>query len=882
MHIKRIQLENIKSHLEAVFDFERGTTAISGENGAGKTTLIEAAAWVLFDVLDYKKDDFVSRGAKKGNARVTIESGLDEREYVIYRDTGTGYYVYDPQLETRIAEKKEDVSRFLRKHLAVEPGTDIEMLYKHAIGVPQGTFTAIFLATAAERKRTFDVLLKVEEYRRGAEELLKTQRFVESRIGVIDNKASRFEGELARADSVAEELAATEILLRELKQQVDELRRKEDEAKKRVAELEEAKDRFDKAAKEKEVAESERGRAELILKQAEAEFERARESSTKIDAVREAAGRHREALKQLAELERERGVRDGIKAELAKVETAEAAIKIEERHTRAEILSIENAHRELTELRPKAEEQISFEKELAAAREELSGLRAVAKQVEAAEERLRRLRASYKSAEEELEKARAKAAGAENAETLEVRDSEITAELARLNAELERDEKFQAEIRNGLCPILSEKCLNLKPGQTLDGFLVDQFAELRTAIDRFGRERTELRAGLAKAKTAERFAVQVPTLERRFAEVKEEGVRLAAERDELRSKLEQLPAAEAKVTEIEARLDQLGDPRSRIRPLEALLARETEVRESVTKIESNMERLESERRLFVEQLDDFVKLDADLQTATAERDATEEAYRTFIAFEQAAKDLPRLEDAFRDAVTAFEKASEQASAAVAAFEEATRGYDPEAHAAAGAELGGIQRDMAGVEVRIESAEKRLAALNSESGRLAEIRKELSAELQEKERQEKILETTVFIRDTLKEAAPLVARNYVFHVSAEANRIFREVGGNAERTLRWGEDYGVYVEEGGHERPFISLSGGEQMSAALAVRLALLKQLSDIRIAFFDEPTTNMDAERRENLAMQIGQITHFDQLFVISHDDTFEGYLDHEITVEGQ
>ncbi len=71
-----------------------------------------------------------------------------------------------------------------------------------------------------------------------------------------------------------------------------------------------------------------------------------------------------------------------------------------------------------------------------------------------------------------------------------------------------------------------------------------------------------------------------------------------------------------------------------------------------------------------------------------------------------------------------------------------------------------------------------------------------------------------------------------------------------------------------------------MAAAISVRLALLKQLSDIRIAFFDEPTTNMDAERRENLAMQISNITNFDQLFVISHDDTFEGYMDHEVRVE--
>ena len=63
-----------------------------------------------------------------------------------------------------------------------------------------------------------------------------------------------------------------------------------------------------------------------------------------------------------------------------------------------------------------------------------------------------------------------------------------------------------------------------------------------------------------------------------------------------------------------------------------------------------------------------------------------------------------------------------------------------------------------------------------------------------------------------------------------------------------------------------------MVAALSVRLALLKQL-------FDEPTINMDAERRERLAQQIGQVRDFDQLFVISHDDTFEQSVDHVVDV---
>src|SRR6266513_2805750 len=109
MHISKIELENIKSHVSSVFEFIRGTTAITGENGAGKTTVIEAIAWVLFDLLEYKKEDFVRRGAKKGSVRITFESGLDEREYIVFRDTGSGYRVTDPRLQLRIADKKEEV-----------------------------------------------------------------------------------------------------------------------------------------------------------------------------------------------------------------------------------------------------------------------------------------------------------------------------------------------------------------------------------------------------------------------------------------------------------------------------------------------------------------------------------------------------------------------------------------------------------------------------------------------------------------------------------------------------------------------------------------------------------------------------------------------------
>src|SRR5690349_5427652 len=200
MHVSKVELENIKSHIDSKFEFSRGTTAITGRNGAGKTTIIEAIAWTLFDVLDYKKEDFVRRGAKKGAARVTFESSLDEREYVVYRDTLTGYNVADPQLGKRIADKREEVTRFLWQHLGLEPGTDLRALFKEAVGVPQGTLTAIFNGTPLERKATFDRLLKVDEYRQAAEKLRDTAKYLESNISEIDVRIARAEGELMRVE----------------------------------------------------------------------------------------------------------------------------------------------------------------------------------------------------------------------------------------------------------------------------------------------------------------------------------------------------------------------------------------------------------------------------------------------------------------------------------------------------------------------------------------------------------------------------------------------------------------------------------------------------------------------------------------------------------
>jgi exonuclease SbcC len=733
VHISKIELENIKSHAAAVFEFPRGTTAITGENGAGKTSIIEAVAWVLFDLLEYKKDDFLKRGATKGHARVTFISGLDEREYVVYRDTGTSYNVADPRIGTRIADKKEEVFRFLWQHLGLEPGTDLRSLFRQAIGVPQGTFTAIFLEGATDRKIAFDRLLKVEEYRQAAQKLIETERFITSGIADARERIARAEGQLARSEAVAEEHQGYTIQIGELSKVVHALS------------------------------------AELAEK--------------------------REFLTRLDEAER--------------LASAITAAQAEYKRINELIARAEAAAREIIELQPRITEQEALEKERDRLQKDLAEQRALAGQIAGLDIRLARLRDNYKQNSQALKEAREKAVLAANVSSLESRDAELVREIAGLRASLERDQRFQREIKNGLCPILSQACLNLKPGETLESFVTSQFAELNTQITTFEQQHGSVTNDLKAARDALRYASMVDSLNKREEDLKAEGVQLKSERDALEKSIATLPDREREFAAADAKLRELGDPRSRVKYLQADAAREPELRETIGAITTELNNLEKQRQTFV-----------------------------------------------------------------------TEPYDRDRHLTLRRETADAERRHGEATARLDLSRQRQTQLAAELAQFETLRASLSGEFQEKERLENVAETTAFIRDTLKEAAPRVARNYVYHVSLEANVLFREITGDAERTLKWGEDYAITVEEEGYDRPFQSLSGGEQMAAALAVRLAILKQLSDIRIAFFDEPTTNMDAERRENFALEISRIKHFDQLFVISHDETFDNYVDNVLHIE--
>ena len=158
--------------------------------------------------------------------------------------------------------------------------------------------------------------------------------------------------------------------------------------------------------------------------------------------------------------------------------------------------------------------------------------------------------------------------------------------------------------------------------------------------------------------------------------------------------------------------------------------------------------------------------------------------------------------------------------------------------------------------------------------------------------------------TDKEELVKFLRNQVFnHVSSRLSERFREeislradliyrTIAETDEELSWNDNYQIVLRDMEHGelrvRSDDQLSGGQTMSAVVALRLALLQTIG-ARIAFFDEPTSNLDAARRANLAQAFRAIDNgreeitehwYDQLFLISHDVAFTEITDQIIALE--
>jgi len=346
------------------------------------------------------------------------------------------------------------------------------------------------------------------------------------------------------------------------------------------------------------------------------------------------------------------------------------------------------------------------------------------------------------------------------------------------------------------------------------------------------------------------------------------------QQNECQQRANELRDSEDELKELSQQLNALNDPHSQSKTQQNTIQKEATYQQQMQVEQQKAQEVEEQVRQLEQQLSRYADLDAHIGQQESIQQQCGASYSTYLKNIDTAKLLPERMQVYNQALQKAEQAKQALTVAEEAYQKAQEMFNEqelsdlerEINKLTG-ELAGLAAEMQNLQVEINECEQKIEHAELLLVKLGEAE-------EEKRTLEELHKMLEQFRKLIKEAAPHVLKAMMSDISIEANRIFGEIMGDRSAQLSWQNDYEIILHRQGVDRTFAQLSGGEQMSAALSVRLALLKKLSTLNLAFFDEPTQNMDELRRTNLAEQIRRVRGFDQLFVISHDDTFEQGLD--------
>lgn len=881
MLIVALELENVKSYARARITFTEGVNAIVGHNGAGKSTIIEAIGYALFDALPYTLKEFVREGAPTGSIAVLFRSDYDERVYRVERRFGSSnaYFVYDDELKLKLCDGKADVLAFVRRHTLVDPSVDLTRLFNDALGVAQGTLTAAFLETPSRRKSIFDALLQVDDYSAAFERLREPVRRLEEQLTEIEHNLAIFATQLADLPRLEQqiaqrshEIAETEKALAELEQTLCEF---QDQLRLLEAQKAALDARSAEVTRQEEMVRSldaQRTRAEQAYKESE--------QAAAVVAANQAGYEAYLAAQQEREvLQRKMKEQQTLLEKKAQAERLLALAEARCRQLEQELAEVAQAEALVLELAPAVQRQDGLEKQIATLERiqvQAEELGRRSKELEARQARL-------------LERRDAVAAGLARARAIEIEGQAIARRLAEKSAALEQIQVqravLEAEVASlrqqsaalesadaALCPVCEQPLTPehrrelLARNKTQMEALAQEIAQLQIRIAEQEGEIAALdaeRARLQREGAALPREAELTSIEKEMATAAEEISTVAAQYQQMMTKVADLPS-------LRETLATLGDPRGRSAIAAARATQRAKLEEQLFTARRQQVEAEAQIEELRVSLAKIGDLEQALQINAETLNQHQGAYEAVLMHRQSAErraqrfqELQALEVELAKAETELIVSRKTLQEARAEFDQSRYEQVRSADRDLREELGKLSATIDLLRTAQKDDEARLKTLRqaqAEHGALESRRRYLL-------RKKEAMET---VRATLKQAGPYVTEAIVRQVSEAAATIFGELMQDHSRVLAWGTDYGVKLMTNGVERNFRQLSGGEQMSAALAVRLALVREMSNLNIAFFDEPTANLDSVRREALAQQIMAVRGFNQLFVISHDDTFE------------
>ena len=852
MILKRVKLKNFISHVNTEIEFPLGVTAIVGPNGAGKTSIVDAIVFALFGdkVRGEKVEDLIRRGASSAEVELTFEAGKDYTVRWIRRKRGVEVTLSRNDVGV-IANTKDAVLEEISKILRMDKESAMNSIF-----IRQGEIASLVDADPKIRKNLLGKLIGLDRLEKAWEKMKEvTSHFKDIK--------SKLEGDI---QGIERELKVRKEQRSKLEKEIEDLKPEIGNIKRKLVDI------------------------EGQLKVAKSELEKWDEKKRKHDNLIVELTKIDEKIKAAKEKI------EGLETELKQSEEAKKRLKELEPEI-AKIPLLEEYSEKLSELNNLVEEKDQLKEDL----NKILGIRNEAKE-------------SIESCKDYVEAVEIKEPEGipEELSEIEKFTTRISTQVSSIVKQIEDNERELRELISKALEVLPEATAKAKDAKLQE--LKARREELDARISELKDERGRVRGRISDLKQALEMlgeADTCPVCKTKLTPEHRERVKDEVQR-EVKGLEEDLKRIKKEIEEHELQRKKVDEEIERVSKID--VERIEKLEEEITKDKEKLAELYRNLHAVVQRVNDLEgEIKSDLSDVDAKIKEIEEVLKNIaekIGYkpEDPEKDLKELRkkkeeyDRLKPIADKYEEITQKLSKERERLEELEAekegiqkeveelGYDEKRHEEVKKNyeelLKTFERTKAELKEKSSSLEKKQEDLKKENEKISELEEELSKLKMKFEDVVKFITKLNSIRNAFsRDGVQKMLRQRIAPLISEFARNYLERFNLDITDVSVSEDFDISVIKEGGEISIKSISGGEKVAIAIALRLAIAKALAGkISTIVMDEPTTHLDEERRRELVEIMKSFFRegatIPQMIIVTHHRELEDVADTVYRVE--
>ena len=911
MIIKKVQLENYRSHSNSTVEFTKGVNLILGKNGRGKTSILEAISTVMFNTKDRSGKEtgksYIKFGEKSSKVDIDFIAN-DGREY----NLKTEFFKTKPKKQTLKnmigSEYDGDIQEKLEELCGIKKG--FEETYENIVIAKQNEFINIFKDSGTTREKTFNKIFNTQIYKEMYDSFLKeaVDKYKSEKEN-LDSKINSLKENMEDKEQTTNFLKVEEIIkntlnkdfsetteiINKLSNEIKDYETTEIELNNLIKNIKDEENKIKKylnILKENIIEAKQAKKAKIIVKENEKSYLEYLEIENRLKDLRENLDNLLEEQKLNTQYQ------NNIKI-----------LKLNNENLKTDIINLEENISKNSEKKEKLENEISNLK----IKEENLDLK-LKKYIDLLDELEKLENFKDKKLEDKLKKmteidilqknltSKMDSYKATNIEIIEKKLSdfqELEKELKLLEeqkiifkTEIKTLKKSSKELSDKICPFLNEKCKNLEDKEAEDYFSskisikTEDLENLKKNIE----EKTQI---LVEKEVFEDKKKQYFELEKSIKDLelslKNEEINLKEieldiknldmniqkliENQEFQNS--QMLREKKKELEVELRNLNLDEKRENLKNLlENLEIEKEKILKNQNSIESNLKEIDEYSKKIKEDTNKNIESKkSEIKTFENKLDDLKNPYNEYLKNNVLAEDLDNLllkvdknikelyslrtdKNLLKEKVSNLEEKIKNIK-----IDELKEKYDIIKE-----ELNEINKKLGSSQEKIENYKKILEKISSQE----EKQKKLLIEFKKLENK---FNKASLIRNEVGQMGRAISKYMLSGISNIASVNFNKITGRTER-IEWSNEekdkYAVYLVGQERKIAFEQLSGGEQVSVAIAIRGTMTEYFTNSKFMILDEPTNNLDTERKKLLTEYMGEIlNNLEQSIIVTHDDTF-------------